>query len=274
MKSRFQNRLLLFLENLKVKLRNFLYEPFIIRTFPKNKLRGETMDYKVLIAEDDRDIVELLTLYLNSDGFSVFTAENGEDALEIAKTQKISIALVDIMMPKMNGYDLIKNIRTFSNMPIIIVSAKNMDNDKILGLNIGADAYLTKPFNPLEIVAYIKAVLRRYYELGAQSVEKEPEKLTVGELELDLQKFVLRKRGILVPLTSTELKIIAKLMQSPERIFTKAQLYSCINGDFYESDDNTMMVHISNIRSKVEDNPSEPKYIKTVRGLGYKIEKV
>ena len=98
------------------------------------------MDYKVLIAEDDRDIVELLTLYLNSDGFSVFTAENGEDALEIAKTQKISIALVDIMMPKMNGYDLIKNIRTFSNMPIIIVSAKNMDNDKILGLNIGADA--------------------------------------------------------------------------------------------------------------------------------------
>ena len=139
------------------------------------------MDYKVLIAEDDRDIVELLTLYLNSDGFSVFTAENGEDALEIAKTQKISIALVDIMMPKMNGYDLIKNIRTFSNMPIIIVSAKNMDNDKILGLNIGADAYLTKPFNPLEIVAYIKAILRRYYELGAQSVEKEPEKLTVGE---------------------------------------------------------------------------------------------
>ena len=274
MKSRFQNRLLLFLENLKVKLRIFLYEPFIIRTFPKNKLRGETMDYKVLIAEDDRDIVELLTLYLNSDGFSVFTAENGEDALEIAKTQKISIALVDIMMPKMNGYDLIKNIRTFSNMPIIIVSAKNMDNDKILGLNIGADAYLTKPFNPLEIVAYIKAILRRYYELGAQSVEKEPEKLTVGELELNLQKFVLRKRGILVPLTSTELKIIAKLMQSPERIFTKAQLYSCINGDFYESDDNTMMVHISNIRSKVEDNPSEPKYIKTVRGLGYKIEKV
>lgn len=274
MKSRFQNRLLLFLENLKVILRNFLYEPFIIRTFPKNKLRGETMDYKVLIAEDDRDIVELLTLYLNSDGFSVFTAENGEDALEIAKTQKISIALVDIMMPKMNGYDLIKNIRTFSNMPIIIVSAKNMDNDKILGLNIGADAYLTKPFNPLEIVAYIKAILRRYYELGAQSVENEPEKLTVGELELDLQKFVLRKRGILVPLTSTELKIIAKLMQSPERIFTKAQLYSCINGDFYESDDNTMMVHISNIRSKVEDNPSEPKYIKTVRGLGYKIEKV
>ena len=110
--------------------------------------------------------------------------------------------------------------------------------------------------------------------MAAQYLEKEPEKLTVGELELDLQKFVLRKRGILVPLTSTELKIIAKLMQSPERIFTKAQLYSCINGDFYESDDNTMMVHISNIRSKVEDNPSEPKYIKTVRGLGYKIEKV
>ena len=174
----------------------------------------------------------------------------------------------------MNGYDLIKNIRKFSNMPVIIVSAKNMDNDKILGLNIGADAYITKPFNPLEIVAYIKAILRRYYELGAQSVEKEPEKLIVGELELDLQKFVLRKRGKLVPLTSTELKIIAKLMQSPERIFTKAQLYSCINGDFYESDDNTMMVHISNIRAKVEDNPSEPKYIKTVRGLGYKIEKV
>lgn len=231
------------------------------------------MTYSVLIAEDDPDIVELLTLYLESNGFAVFSACNGADALEIARRESICIALVDIMMPGLNGYELVKGIRQFSNLPIIILSAKGTPADKVLGLNIGADAYLTKPFDPLEVVAYLKAALRRYYQLGAdESEQKESNILRLGELELDQTKFLLRKGEKIVPLTSTELKIVAKMMSAPGRIFTKAQLYECISGQYYESDDNTMMVHISNIRSKIEADPNNPRYIKTARGLGYKIE--
>lgn len=186
------------------------------------------------------------------------------------------MAILDIMMPEMNGYDVLKRIREKYNFPVIILSAKKMDTDKILGLNLGADAYLTKPFNPLEVVAYVKSALRRYYELGgndsAHKATAAETSLTVGELQMDLPKFVLRKRGRVIPLTPTELKIVVKLMQSPGRVYTKAQLYACIGGELYESDDNTMMVHISNIRSKIEDDPSNPRYIKTIRGLGYKIE--
>ena len=177
------------------------------------------------------------------------------------------------MMPGMNGYELIRQVRTFSNLPIIILSAKTMETDKVLGLNIGADAYLTKPFNALEVVAYVKAALRRYYQLGAEAAAPAaPHTITLGALELDTEAFILRKNGETVPLTSTELKILAKLMHSPGRVFTKAQLYECVGGAFYESDDNTMMVHISNLRAKIEDDPAKPQYIKTVRGLGYKIE--
>ena len=176
-------------------------------------------------------------------------------------------------MPGLNGYELIRQVRTFSNLPIIILSAKALDTDKVLGLNIGADAYLTKPFNALEVVAYVKATLRRYYQLGAEpAAPAAPHTIRIGALELDTASFILRKNGKTVPLTSTELKILAQLMQSPGRVFTKAQLYECVGGAYYESDDNTMMVHISNLRAKIEDDPANPQYIKTVRGLGYKIE--
>jgi DNA-binding response OmpR family regulator len=231
------------------------------------------MDKPILIAEDDPDITELLMLYLTSSGFSVRTASDGEQALNIVRTEKISLALVDIMMPKINGYELIQFIRQISNIPIIILSARSMDSDKILGLDMGADAYITKPFNPLEVVAYVKALQRRYYQLGAEQEEAPASTiLTLGELELDTEKFLLKKRGELVQLTSTELKIIAQLMKCPGRIFTREQLYRCVNGEFFGSDSNTMMVHISNIRAKLEDDPSHPRYLKTVRGLGYKIE--
>ena len=149
-----------------------------------------------------------------------------------------------------------------------------MDTDRVLGLDIGADAYITKPFNALEVMAYVRALLRRYYKLGAVPIpDAEPDVITVGELEFDVKNFLLKKNGSILPLTATELKIIAKLMRNPNRVFTKTQLYECINGYLYESDNNTMMVHISNIRSKIEDDPSEPKYIKTIRGVGYKLEK-
>ena len=229
------------------------------------------MAYKILIAEDDRDIIELLALYLGGEGFEILAAENGKDALAIAQKEDISAALVDIMMPVMNGFEFIKQLRTFSQIPVIVLSARDLDQDRILGLNIGADAYLTKPFNPLEVVAYIKSAIRRW-ENSKVRVEEDAGKVVIGELELDQERFTLRKNGVPVQLTSSELKIIAKMMKSPERVFTKAQLYECINGEFYNSDDNTMMVHISNLRAKIEDDPSHPRYIKTVRGLGYKIE--
>lgn len=230
----------------------------------------------ILIAEDDADIVELLSLYLTGEGYTVFSAENGLQALERIGSTKIDLAILDIMMPEMNGYDVLKRIRESHNFPVIMLSAKELDTDRILGLNLGADAYLTKPFNPLEVVAYVKSALRRYYDLRASDPGDrspgEEHALVVGELELDLLKFILRKKGRIVPLTPAEMKIVVKLMSAPGRVYTKAQLYACIGGEFYESDDNTMMVHISNIRSKIEDDPSNPRYIKTVRGLGYKIE--
>lgn len=234
------------------------------------------MSQQILIAEDDEDIVELLSLYLTGEGFTVFSAGNGLQALERMEVERIDVAILDIMLPVLNGYDLLRKIREKHNFPVIILSAKDLDTDRILGLNLGADAYLTKPFNPLEVVAYVKSALRRYYELGGNAAAEksavEKTTLTVGELELDLLKFILRRRGQIVPLTPAELKIVLKLMQSPGRVYTKAQLYACIGGELYESDDNTMMVHISNIRAKIEDDPSNPRYIKTVRGLGYKIE--
>jgi DNA-binding response OmpR family regulator len=229
------------------------------------------MTHKILIAEDDKDIIELLTLYLSGEGFDILAAENGREALTIAKSEDVSAALVDIMMPVMNGYEFIRELRTFSQIPVIILSARDLDQDRILGLNIGADAYLTKPFNPLEVVAYVKSAVRRWESTKTLAAE-ETGKVVVGELELDQERFTLRKNGVPVQLTSSELKIISKMMKAPEHVFTKAQLYECINGEFYDSDDNTMMVHISNLRAKVEDDPSHPRYIKTVRGLGYKIE--
>ncbi len=234
-----------------------------------------SLKYKILIAEDDRDISELLRLYLESSNFEVTTVGDGAQALEAVQNEKFNLLVLDIMMPKVNGYELTKSVRQFSNVPIIILSAKSSDNDRILGLNIGADAYITKPFNPMEVIAQINAGLRRFYHLGSDAAEKEKERfLKIGELCIDLENFVLTKNGASIPLTSTELKILIKLMSSPGRVYTKAQLYACINGEFFETDDNTMMVHISNLREKIEDDPKNPKYIKTIRGLGYKIDAV
>ncbi len=228
------------------------------------------MQNKILIAEDDKDIVELLKLYLESNEFIVSCFYDGIHALESFNKNEYDLVIADIMMPGLNGYELIKEIRKISNVPIIITSAKNMDSDKVLGLDIGADAYITKPFNPLELVAYVKAILRRCSEY--KSLGDELGTIHVGELSLDLNKYVFKKNDKIVPLTSTEMKILSMMMKSPGKVFTKSQIYECINGDYYDTDDNTMMVHISNIRGKIEDNPAKPDYIKTVRGLGYKLE--
>lgn len=231
------------------------------------------MSVNILLAEDDDDIVGLLKLYLENEGFSVFRAKDGVDACSVFDSTKIDIALVDIMMPRMNGYELTKYIRGKSNIPIIILSAAQLDSDKILGLNLGADDYMVKPFNPLELIARINANLRRSYNLATSNPRVEG-KIIIGDLVLDTHMLTLEKGGEPIALTAMEYKILHLLMKSPGRVFTKMQMYEEINGEYYSNDDNTMMVHISNIRDKIEEDPKSPKYIKTVRGLGYKIEKL
>lgn len=224
------------------------------------------MSASILIAEDDGDIRALLRLYLESEGYRVLEAEDGAQALALAREDTPDMAILDVMMPKLNGYELTRALRKFSDIPILILSAKSQDNDKILGLNLGADDYIAKPFNPVEIVARVKAQLRR-------SARENSATLTVGDLSLDTASFQLTKGGQAISLTPMEYKILALLMRSPGRIFTKIQLYEGAIGTYFEGDDNTMMVHISRLREKIEDDPKDPRYIITVRGLGYKIEK-
>lgn len=224
------------------------------------------MNPLILIAEDDADIRALLRLYLEGDGFRVLEAEDGTTALVLAREHAPDMAILDIMMPGMNGFELTRALRKYSEIPILILSAKSQDNDKILGLNLGADDYIAKPFNPVEIVARVKAQLRR-------AARNSSDVITVRELSLDTAAFQLTKSGIPIPLTPMEYKILALLMRSPGRIFTKIQLYEGAIGNYFEGDDNTMMVHISKLREKIEDDPRNPRYIITVRGLGYKLEK-
>lgn len=229
------------------------------------------MNYRILIAEDDNDIVEILRLYLENENFVLKITNNGEEAYNYFKENGCDLALLDIMMPKMNGYELIKKMREISNIPIIVMSAKNMDSDKILGLTMGADDYLTKPFNPLEVVARVKSQLRRYYDLNTNPSD-DINIISVGDLVLDPSNLSVIKKGAPISVTPTEFKILSLLMKVPGKIYTKMQIFENINGDYYESDDNTLMVHISKIREKIEDDPKNPVYLKTVRGLGYKIE--
>lgn len=224
------------------------------------------MKKNILIVEDEKDICEILKLYLESEEYNVLITHNGLSALHIMQNSKVDMALVDIMMPMMNGYDFIKSVReTNGQLPIIVISAKNLDNDKIIGLNLGADIYITKPFNPLEVIANIKALFRR-----CDAQEEKSSILVFDNIVANFDKFVITKDDIPIQFTATELKILFKLMKNPNCIFTKAQLCECINGEYFECYDNSVTVHISNIRAKLEDNPSNPIYIKTVKGLGYK----
>jgi DNA-binding response OmpR family regulator len=229
--------------------------------------------YKILVAEDDVDIISLLRLYLENANYEVISAENGKEALLAVENEQPNLFICDIMMPEMSGYEVIKTIRDRgNNIPILVLSAKNQDSDRILGLDIGADDYMVKPFNPLEIVARVNAMLRRFYKLGSSDMS-DSMTFTVGELRLDVEKARFSKKNEEILLTPTEFKIMTLLMKNPGRVFTKVQIYEHVNGEYYENDDNTLMVHMSKLRDKIEDDSKNPRYIKTVRGLGYKLDR-
>ncbi|MCZ8516554.1 response regulator transcription factor [Paenibacillus filicis] len=232
------------------------------------------MSHTILIADDEKEIVEILSLYLEKEGFQTVTAHSGSEAIAAMGTGDIDLAVLDIMMPDMNGFQVIKEIRLTRNIPIILLSARIQDHDKILGLGLGADDYMTKPFNPLEVIARIQAQLRRYYQLNPGMEPGKPSHtLRIGALTLDTNSCQLYKNGAAIPLTSTEFKLLRMLMEHPDRVFTKKQIYESVWGDFYGADDNTVMVCISKLRDKIESESEQP-YLITIRGLGYKMRKV
>lgn len=233
------------------------------------------MKRTILVAEDDGDILKLLKLYLESSGFQVVPVKDGKSAWQVIQTGEIDLAVLDVMMPEIDGFTLIQKIRSEYNLPILLLTAKTGDTDKILGLNLGADDYMTKPFNPLEVVARVNANLRRFYQLNPASSESAVSStIRIGALELDTERWILRKNGSEIILTPNEYKILAFLMQSPGRVYTKSQLCIAANGEYYDNYENAIMVHISHLREKIEEDPKVPRYIKNVRGVGYKIEKV
>lgn len=231
---------------------------------------------EVLIVEDDPNITEILSLYLTGAGYEVHTACNGREGLDTLQKNRISAVLVDIMMPVISGYDFIREARIFSDVPILVISARTQAADKMLGLNLGADGYVTKPFDPVEVIAYVQAVLRRYRysQTTTSSIPMQDDKkvIAVRDLIFDSEKLVLRKKDEIIPLTATELKIMMRFMRAPGRIFTKTQLYETVTGETFGSADESVMVHISNIRAKLGDTGTNAPYIKTVRGLGYRLE--
>ncbi|MDB2075603.1 MULTISPECIES: response regulator transcription factor [Clostridium] len=230
------------------------------------------MGYKILICDDEKEILELIELYLGKEGYSVVKANDGQEALEKVKNDTdFDLAIVDIMMPRVDGYRVIKEIRKLYNIPIIMLSAKNQDSDKILGLDLGADDYITKPFNPLELVARVNAQIRRVYKLSAK--ENACLKIVIGDIELDTYNVKLIVRGKEVEVTSIEYGILKYLMENAGRILTKNQIFEAVWNEAFLSGDNTIMVHISRLRDKIEEDSRNPVYLKTVRGLGYKFEK-
>ncbi|MGL4731814.1 MAG: response regulator transcription factor [Clostridium sp.] len=233
------------------------------------------MSEKILIVDDEKEIVELVALYLR-EKYEIFKAYDGVQALEIIKKEDIDLVIADIMMPNMDGYSLIRSIREVNDIPIIVISAKGEGYEKILGLDIGADDYITKPFDPLEVAARVNAQIRRYRN-GANSAQsqeyKNDNQINIGDLILDKNKFSIIKSGEEKPLTSMEYKILELFMSNPNKVFTKKNLFESVWNEPFFHEDNIIMVHISNIRDKIEDDNKSPKYIKTIRGLGYKFEK-
>ena len=238
----------------------------------KDKKRKKDSMEKILVCDDDSEIVNAIEIYLLNEGYQVEKAYDGEQALEILQRENIQLLLIDIMMPKLDGIRATLKIRETSGIPIIIMSAKSEDADKILGLNIGADDYITKPFNPLELMPRVKSQMRRYTKLG-NAVEKSGDLISVGALCMEDNKKRVTVDGEEVRLTPIEYNILKLLMKNPGQVFSITQIYESIWKEEAYSAENTVAVHIRHIREKIEVNPKEPQYLKVVWGIGYKIEK-
>ena len=227
--------------------------------------------YNILICDDEKDIVSALKIYLAAAEYKTFEAYNGKEAVQLMQQQEIHLVLMDIMMPEMDGVSAMVAIREFSNVPVILLTAKSEDTDKILGLNVGADDYITKPFNPVEVLARVKSQLRRYIQLGS-AVKQEP-MLRIGSVELDDEAKRVTVDGELINVTRTEYEILKLLMQEPGKVFSSKTIYNKVWEDDPYGAENTVAVHIRHLREKIEINPAEPRYLKVVWGQGYKIEK-
>lgn len=227
---------------------------------------------RILVVDDDRDIVQTTKIQLEKEGYEVLCAYDGMEALDVLTRETVQLLIIDIMMPKLDGYSAIMRIREKKNLPIIVMSAKSEDTDKILGLSIGADDYISKPFNARELVARVKSQLRRYMQLGG--VNSVSDEVRNGRLSYDFSAHILTVDGEPIKLTGIETKIMELLMRHPGHIFPAEEIYSRVWGEpIAYNGESTVMVHIRRIREKIEINPSEPEYLKVVWGIGYKIEK-
>lgn len=227
--------------------------------------------YSVLICDDEPDIVSALKIYLTSPDMKIFTAGNGREALDILEREEIHLILMDIMMPVMDGISAMVKIREKSNVPVILLTAKSEDSDKILGLNVGADDYVTKPFNPAEVIARVRSCLRRYLQLGG-NVRRDDETLKNGGIELDDREKRVMVDGEKVNLTPTEFDILRLFMKNPGKVFSPRDIYREVWHDSPLGSENTVAVHIRHLREKIEINPAEPRYITVVWGQGYRLK--
>lgn len=227
---------------------------------------------RILIAEDEDDIRRLLALNMKKEGYDVIECKDGMEALEAFKKQEIHLALLDIMMPNIDGITVMEEIRKSSIIPIIFITAMSTDSDKVLALGLGADDYIVKPVNAVELTARVAAQLRRCYKYINN--KEETIEITLGELRLNKENFEVYKNKTKIDLNPKEFKILDLLMSNPGRVYTKKQIYENVWDEQYFGDDNTLLVHLSHLREKIEDNPKTPKYLKTIRGIGYKIEVV
>lgn len=230
------------------------------------------MEYKVLAADDETELLDALELYTERENIKLIKTDNGITALELFRSEKPHLVMLDIMMPGLDGFAVLKKIRDESKIPAIMLTARGEDYDKILGLELGADDYITKPYNPMVVVARIKAQLRRNYDYKDNNATESKE-IKCFDIALNKDEGIVTKRTKSIELTKTEFLILELLMQNRGRIFTKQQIFDYAWESGYIADDNTVMVHISNLRAKIEDNPKTPKILKTIKGLGYKIEK-
>lgn len=226
--------------------------------------------YNILVCDDEKDIVSAVRIYLSSEGYEVFTAFDGFEALEVIRREEIHLVLMDIMMPGMDGIEAMVKIREISNVPIILLTAKGEDTDKVLGLNVGADDYVTKPFNPAELQARVKSQLRRYMKLGGG--QEASGKLCIGGIEMDDKSKEVTLDGEPVALTRTEYDILKLLMEHPGQVFSPNEIYNKVWKDVSFGTENTVAVHIRHLREKIEYDPANPRFLKVVWGRGYKME--